>query len=187
MITVIIPVRDEEERLLRSLAALAPLAADGLVADVVVADCGSRDQSLVVADAAGCAIIENCPDRAAAIAGAIAVARKGWLLLLAAGDLADAAVAGAARDHVLACETAGAARPAAYLALPAAAGALRRAWLGRRFDALGAVPPALRRLLAPRQQAELTLAEPALAAPGRWRGARLRARIGRTADRPSPK
>ena len=52
---------------MRSLAALAPFAAEGLIADVVVADLGSRDATLAVADAAGCTIVENCAETAAAL------------------------------------------------------------------------------------------------------------------------
>ncbi|MBV9588678.1 MAG: hypothetical protein JO310_03680, partial [Hyphomicrobiales bacterium] len=53
MITVVFLTRDAEEPLLRSLAALAPFATEGLIGDVVVADLCSRDATLEVAEAAG--------------------------------------------------------------------------------------------------------------------------------------
>jgi glycosyltransferase involved in cell wall biosynthesis len=155
MITVVIPVRDQEEPLLRTLAALAPLAAQGIVADVVVADCGSRDATLSVADAAGCAIVENCADRASAIRAAVGLARKPWLLLLAAGDIPDAGLAAAAREHIARTDLTGQPRAAAFLSLPAGAGVLRRAALALGFDMFGHSAPQARRVLAPRAEAHL--------------------------------
>ncbi|SDR62356.1 hypothetical protein SAMN05444161_0356 [Rhizobiales bacterium GAS191] len=174
MITVIIPVRDQEEALLRTLAALAPLAAQGVVADVVVADCGSRDATLAVADAAGCAIIEDCADRPSAIRAAVGLARKPWLLLLAAGDIPDAELAAAAREHIAQAGLSGLPRAAAILSLPAGASFMRRAALALGFDMLGHSAPQARRVLAPRAEAHLL-------APGkrRWPGARLKARLAR--------
>jgi glycosyltransferase involved in cell wall biosynthesis len=178
MISVIIPVRDEEEKLLRTLAALAPLAAQGFFADVVVADCGSLDATLRVADAAGCAIVENCGDRCSAIGQAILLARKGWLLGLLPGDIPDEALAIAARQHIAQTELAGTAPAAAFLALPAGAGVMRRAALASMFEKFGRAGPHIRRVLAPRGDA------PLLAATGeRWRGVRLKVRIERIANR----
>jgi glycosyltransferase involved in cell wall biosynthesis len=170
MITVIIATQDEEEPLLRTLAALAPLATEGLIADVVVADCGSGDATLTVAEAAGCIIVENCADRASAIERAVKLARKTWLLSLAAGDRPDVAVATALRDHI--AQTGLAPRPAAFLALPAGAGMLRRATLGAAFDAFGLAHAQSRRILARRNAAHFLAST-----DRRWRGVRLRARI----------
>jgi len=177
MISVIIPVRDEEEALLATLAALAPLAAQGLVADVVVADCGSRDATLAVADAAGCTIIEACADRASAIRAAVGRARKPWLLVLAAGDVPDEGFATAARQHIAEADHSGARRAAAFLSLPAGAGLLRRAALALRFDMLGHSAPQARRVLVPRAEAHLVEAQPKARGHHLWRGARLRARL----------
>jgi glycosyltransferase involved in cell wall biosynthesis len=172
MISVIIVVRDAEEPLLRTLAALAPLAAEGLIADVIVADLGSRDATRAVAEAAGCTLVENCGNRASAIARAVELARKSWLFALTAGDRPDAAVADALRDHI--APNGLAPRPAAFLALPAGAGILRRACLGAAFDALGITSRDGPRVLAPRDGAHLLALS-----DRRWRGVRLRARIGR--------
>ena len=54
MISVIIPTLDSERALLPTLAALVPGAMEGLVSEVIVADGGSRDDTAIVADAAGC-------------------------------------------------------------------------------------------------------------------------------------
>jgi len=172
MISVLICACDEEARLVRSLAALAPLAVRGLVADVIIADCGSRNATLAIADAAGCAIIEACRDRVTAVGRAAGLARKEWLLGLVSGDLPDDALAIAARRHMARTESAGAPRAAALLALAAARGQLRRTTIALAFDLFGVSSPQARRVLAPRAEAHL------LGAAGRvWRGARLRERV----------
>ena len=174
MISVIFVTRDEQERLLRSLAALTPFALEGIVSDVVVADLGSRDATLEIADAAGCAIVEDCPDLGAAIGRAAVLARKDWLLRLAAGDIVEVAAAEAALRHIAQAGREGEAGAAAYLAC-AKGGALRRAAHILAFDMLGLAPFPLRRVLAPRTQAHL------LDATGRrWPGTRLKARIERS-------
>ena len=101
MITVIFIVRNAEEPLLRSLAALAPFAAEGLIGDVVVADLGSRDATLAVAEAAGCKIVAKCATNGAALERAVKLARKDWLLVLEAGDTPDRGVATSLRDHIV--------------------------------------------------------------------------------------
>jgi glycosyltransferase involved in cell wall biosynthesis len=172
MISVIIPARDEEEKLLRTLFALAPLAAEGFIADVIVADCGSQDATLSVADAAGCAIIENCLDRGAAIGQGVELARKQWLLGLRPGDIPDEAVGLATRRHITEAGPAGAKLAAALLAPPAGAGLMRRAALASMFDMFGQTMPRFRRVLAPRTDAAALTAT-----GGFWRGIRLKARI----------
>ncbi len=107
---------------------------DGVVADVIVADRGSRDAVSAVADAAGCAFVADCPDMGAAVERAAVLARKDWLLGLMAGDIVDEAMASALRRHVAEAERMGA-RPgdAAFLALPGNAGRLPQ---GRGGDRL---------------------------------------------------
>ena len=172
MITVIFLTRDDEERLLRSLAALAPFATEGLIADVIVSDLGSRDATLAVAEAAGCTLVEKCANQAAALERAVKLARKGWLLVLEAGDTPGADVATSLRDHL--ARNAKAPRTLAFLALAPGAGRWRRALLGPVFDAAGFAPAHAIRLLVPRPDAKLLAG-----APRHWRGARSRARIER--------
>jgi hypothetical protein len=175
MISVIFVTRDEEEGLLRSLAALTPFALEGLVSDVVVADLGSRDATLEIADAAGCAVVEDCPDPGSAIRRAAERARKDWLLRLAPGDIVDGAAAESALRHIAQAGRDGKAGGAAFLACAAKGGALHRAAHLLAFDMLGLAPFPFRRVLAPRTQAHL------LDGTGRrWPGMRLKARIGRS-------
>ena len=53
MLSVIIATHESERALVPTLAALVPGAAAGLLAEVVVADAGSRDATAEVADIAG--------------------------------------------------------------------------------------------------------------------------------------
>jgi glycosyltransferase involved in cell wall biosynthesis len=82
MITAVIETLNDEVALAHALAALVPAATEGVLREVVVVDRGSTDGTLVVADAAGCTIVE-----AARVAGdprrfAAERARGNWLLLL---------------------------------------------------------------------------------------------------------
>ncbi len=172
MISVIILTQDDEERLVRSLAVLTPLAAHGVVADVIVADRGSRDATREVAEAAGCTIIEDCSDIGAAITKGATLARKDWLLRLMPGDLVDDAVAEAMRRHVIQAGRLGVLEPSAFLAVPATANALRKAVMALAFDLIGYSRPLDRRVLAPRAESHLLAA-----AAGRWRGLRMKERV----------
>ena len=172
MITVIFIARDEEEPLLRSLAALAPLAAEGLIGDVIVADLFSRDATGAVAEAAGCTLVENCANERAALERAVKLARKEWLLALKPGDTPGAPVAASLRDHI--ARYAQTRLPLAFLALSTDAGWGKCALLGKLFDVFGFAARDSLRLLVPRGEADL-LSKVA----GHWRGARSRAPIER--------
>ena len=54
MLSVIIPTRNSERPLVPTLAALVPGATTGLIAEVLIADGGSQDDTAAVADVAGC-------------------------------------------------------------------------------------------------------------------------------------
>lgn len=84
MISVVIAVRDQEFALARTLAALVPAAAEGFVRDVVVVDGGSSDGTLVVADAAGCAVVEGD------FVEGLKAARSDWVLVIPPGLRLDA-------------------------------------------------------------------------------------------------
>ena len=82
MISVILPTRNDELALAHALAALVPAAADGLVREVIIADGGSTDGTLEVADAAGCRILLGEGTLGESLAAAAAGARSDWLLFL---------------------------------------------------------------------------------------------------------
>lgn len=76
MISVIIPTRDSAAVLGPCLSALVPAAVSGLVREVILADGGSADGTLAIAEDAGARLV------AGDIAAAVATARGDWLLIL---------------------------------------------------------------------------------------------------------
>ena len=80
MISVLIECKDQEKALAVTLAALVHGAVEGLVAEVVIVDRGSRDATAQLADAAGCKFLED-PD----LRDVVRSARADWLLLIEPG------------------------------------------------------------------------------------------------------
>lgn len=85
MLSVIIPTHDCEHALVRTLAALVPGAAAGLISEVLVADAGSHDQTEYVADHAGCTVLHEPGPLGRQLKAAAEVARAPWLLFLRPG------------------------------------------------------------------------------------------------------
>lgn len=77
-----IPTLNAAEALGPTLAALVPAALDGLVREVVVADGGSDDETLAIADDAGARIVQAERGRGRQLAAGCAAARGPWLLAL---------------------------------------------------------------------------------------------------------
>jgi Glycosyl transferase family 2 len=90
MLSVIIPAHNSERALVSTLAALVPGATAGIVAEVLVADGGSQDETAAVADVAGCdfMVVDGPPGRR--LKAAAAKARAPWLLFLRPGAMLDA-------------------------------------------------------------------------------------------------
>lgn len=82
MISVVIPTSNAEDGLARTLAALVPAAVDGLVREVIVADGGSTDCTLDIADDAGAEIVKSEPGRGVQLMAGAEKARFPWLLFL---------------------------------------------------------------------------------------------------------
>lgn len=87
MISVIILTQDDEIPLAHALSALVPAAIEGVVREVIVVDRGSRDGTLTVADAAGCAMIKARDVDGDERAAASDTARSDWLLFLAPSSI----------------------------------------------------------------------------------------------------
>lgn len=86
MLSVIIPTHDHEAALARTLAALVPAAAEGVVREVVVADAGSRDGTVEIAEITGCLYVNAPGAWGRRIGAAVDASRRGpWLLVLAPG------------------------------------------------------------------------------------------------------
>jgi glycosyltransferase involved in cell wall biosynthesis len=87
MLSAIIATHESERSLVPTLAALVPGAAAGLVAEVIVADAGSRDATAEVADIAGCRFIASTDSLGTRLRTAAASTRTPWLLFLRAGTV----------------------------------------------------------------------------------------------------
>jgi rSAM/selenodomain-associated transferase 2 len=82
MISVVIPTLDAAETLPRCLAALAAARARGLVGEVIVADGGSADATVAIAESLGTKIVHAERGRGGQLAAGAEAARGDWLLFL---------------------------------------------------------------------------------------------------------
>jgi glycosyltransferase involved in cell wall biosynthesis len=98
MISAVIATLNDEARLEATLAALTAPAIDGFVREVIVADAGSTDATLSIAEEAGARIVQA--KGAAVLTEGCAAARQPWLLLLRAGTRPQAGWEQAAWRHV---------------------------------------------------------------------------------------
>jgi glycosyltransferase involved in cell wall biosynthesis len=89
MLSVVIATSNSERVLVPTLAMLVPGAMSGVVREVIVADAGSTDETLEVADVAGCTVISSSEPLAARLRAAAAAARSAWLMFLRPGALLD--------------------------------------------------------------------------------------------------
>ena len=90
MISVVIPTLNAELRLALCLEALVAAAVDGIVKEVIVADGGSDDRSVSIAEAAGARVVTCDRGRGRQLAAGAAAARGEWLLFLHADTVLDA-------------------------------------------------------------------------------------------------
>ena len=89
MISVIIATFQSEETLASTLEGLLPAAVRGLVREVIVADGGSTDATLTIADGWGADVVTAGPLRAARLNAGAQRAKFDWLLFLDAGAVLD--------------------------------------------------------------------------------------------------
>lgn len=82
MLSVIIPTLDAASGLHRSLPPLVGPAVDGLVREVIVADGGSTDATLAIAEEAGARIVTAAKGRSIQLRAGVADARQPWVLFL---------------------------------------------------------------------------------------------------------
>lgn len=107
MLSVVIPTRNDERVLVQTLAALVPGAADGVVRDVTLADGGSTDGTLEIADLAGCNVVGGFPDRAGRLDAAARRAKSQWILFLEPGSVLDEGWRNEVRSFIDAAERRG--------------------------------------------------------------------------------
>ena len=90
MLSAIISTRESERSLVPTLNALFPAVMTGLLAEVIVADAGSRDATREVADIAGCQFLSSEAPLGQRLTSAAAASKSAWLLFLSAGSVLDA-------------------------------------------------------------------------------------------------
>jgi glycosyltransferase involved in cell wall biosynthesis len=89
MLSVIIGTLNNERALVRTLSALVPAAATGVVREVIITDGGSSDATLEVADIAGCDVAGGEGSLAQRLGAAADKARSEWLMFLRPGAIPD--------------------------------------------------------------------------------------------------
>ena len=89
MISVVIPTLNAQAGLAATLTALVPAFVEGLIREVIVADGGSTDRTLAIADQAGAEVITAATGRGAQMIAGAAKARMPWLLFLHADTVLD--------------------------------------------------------------------------------------------------
>ncbi|HZP79989.1 MAG TPA: glycosyltransferase [Pseudolabrys sp.] len=89
MLTAIIHTHESERTLIPTLAALVPGSTAGIVAEVIIADGGSRDATAEIAEEAGCRLMVSTGSVGARLGEAAAAARSPWLLFLRPGSVPD--------------------------------------------------------------------------------------------------
>jgi glycosyltransferase involved in cell wall biosynthesis len=82
MISAIVPTLNAQAELPRCFDSLIPAALSGLVREVIVADGGSTDDTLFIADGAGAHIVQAGKLRSAQLAAGARQAKCDWLLFL---------------------------------------------------------------------------------------------------------
>lgn len=82
MLSVIIPTSNDERHLPRCFDSLIAATVRGVVKEVIVADAGSSDATLLIADGAGAKVIHSASSKGARLAEAARSAKCDWLLFL---------------------------------------------------------------------------------------------------------
>ncbi len=100
MLSAIIATHESERTLVPTLAALVPGVTAGLLAEVIVADAGSRDGTAEVADIAGCRFMTSGEPLGTRLQAAAATTRAPWLMFLRAGCVPEAGWENAAERFI---------------------------------------------------------------------------------------
>ncbi len=100
MLSIVIPTLNAAGELPATLELLVAGAVDGLVVQLVIADGGSHDETLAIAEAAGADIVRAEKGRGAQLAAGAARARGDWLLFVHADTRLDPAWVGTVKAFI---------------------------------------------------------------------------------------
>src|SRR5258706_13107621 len=84
MISVVMATLNDEKTLADALGALVPAVVDGLIKEVILADGGSDDATLPIAEDSGATVLHVPSGRGARLLVACVLARANWLMVLPA-------------------------------------------------------------------------------------------------------
>ena len=101
-LSVVIPTLNAAAGLPACLESLMPGLEAGLIREVIVADAGSEDATVQIADATGAKVVTGAKGRGAQLAAGAAAARGDWLLFLHADTQLSRDWAERAGDHMAA-------------------------------------------------------------------------------------
>lgn len=82
MISVVIPTLDAQKTLGPTLAALIPAVVEGIIAEVIIADGGSKDETETIAEAVGARFLRAEAGRGNQLRSGARAAKHDWLLFL---------------------------------------------------------------------------------------------------------
>lgn len=99
-ISVIIPTLNAGKHISTCFASLAPALIDGLLAEVIVCDGGSDDDTCLIADAAGAVVVNGKAGRGRQLAMGADKAKGDWLLFLHADSDLDQSFSRALKTHM---------------------------------------------------------------------------------------
>lgn len=114
MISVIVPTLNAEKTLAATLGALVPAALEALVREVIVADGGSTDMTLDIAEDAGCKLMRAACGRGTQLAAGAQQAKSEWLMFVHADTVLEEGWAGAARAFMQRAKQGGRKQAAAF-------------------------------------------------------------------------
>lgn len=115
MLSIVVPTLNAERTLAACLSALVQASADGMVAEVVIADGGSTDMGAMIADELGCEIVNAPRGRGHQLAAGADAARRGrWLMFLHADTVLEEGWHHEVRSFIEASETRGREQAAAF-------------------------------------------------------------------------
>lgn len=131
MLSVVIPTLNAGRSLARTLGAVVPGAVAGLVKDVVVVDGGSGDDTLAIADDAGCTVVSAGKGRGVQLAEGARVARGDWFLFLHADTELEAGWEREVQEFIDRAMSAGDIRQAACFRFKLNASGIKARWIER--------------------------------------------------------